>query len=84
MPGDIVLIEAGEVVPADIRLINVIGLEIDESALTGESLSVTKQTDAMQSGDDMIGDYLNMAFKGTQITRGHGKVSLWRRGVRRK
>ena len=71
VPGDIVLIEAGEVVPADIRLIDVTGLEIDESALTGESLPVTKQTDAMHSDDAMIGDYLNMAFKSTQITRGH-------------
>jgi len=73
VPGDIVLIEAGDVVPADIRLIKVTGLEIDESALTGESLSVTKQTNAMRSDDAMIGDYLNMAFKSTQITRGHGQ-----------
>lgn len=71
VPGDIALIEAGDVVPADMRLLQTTGLEIDESALTGESLPVTKQTESIDSDDAVIADYLNMAFKSTLITRGH-------------
>ena len=70
-PGDIALIEAGDVVPADMRLLQTTGLEIDESALTGESLSVAKQTETIDSDDAVIADYLNMAFKSTLVTRGH-------------
>ena len=71
VPGDIVLIEAGEVVPADMRLTETTSLEIDESALTGESLPVTKQVESLDLDDAVIADYLNMAFKSTQVTRGH-------------
>lgn len=71
VPGDIALIEAGEVVPADMRLLETTSLEIDESALTGESLPVTKQTESIDSDDVVIADYLNIAFKSTQVTRGH-------------
>ena len=70
-PGDIALIEAGDVVPADIRLIQTTGVEIDESALTGESLSVAKQTESIDSDEAVIADYLNMAFKCTLVPRGH-------------
>ncbi len=71
VPGDIVLIEAGEVVPADMRLIETTSLEVDESALTGESLPVSKQSESIDSDDIVIADYLNIAFKSTQVTRGH-------------
>jgi Ca2+-transporting ATPase len=71
VPGDIVQIEAGEVVPADMRLIETTSLNVDESTLTGESLPVTKQTALIDSDDAVIGDYLNMGFKSTQVTRGH-------------
>lgn len=69
--GDIVLVEAGEVVPADLRLIESTSLGVDESALTGESIPVTKQIEIIDSDDAMIAEHLNMAFKSTLVTRGH-------------
>ncbi|MCK9215642.1 MAG: HAD-IC family P-type ATPase, partial [Rhodoferax sp.] len=66
VPGDIVLLEAGNKVPADLRLIHTAQLHVDESALTGESVTVAKHTAAMPgTADSALGDRLNMAFKGT-------------------
>ena len=74
VPGDIVLLEAGNQVPADLRLIDMAQLQIDESALTGESVTVAKHTSALpQSGDCALGDRLNMAFKGTTATHGRAR-----------
>jgi Ca2+-transporting ATPase len=70
--GDVVLLEAGNVVPSDLRLVECAGLEIDEAALTGESLAVAKATDPLAGNDSPLGDRRNMAYKGTQITRGRG------------
>ena len=72
VPGDIVLLAAGSVVPADIRLISANTLTIQESALTGESEAVTKQTEAIE-GDAGIGDRLNMAFSSSIVTYGRGE-----------
>ncbi len=70
VPGDIVLIEAGDLVPADGRLINVATLEAQEAALTGESAPIAK-TAATLAGDDIaLGDRTNMVFQNTQVTRG--------------
>jgi Ca2+-transporting ATPase len=76
VPGDIVLLEAGNQVPADLRLIKTAQLKVDESALTGESVTVDKHTQVLQGTAHAIGDRLNMAFKGTVAThgRGHGLV----------
>ena len=76
VPGDIVLLEAGNQVPADMRLIKTAQLKLDESALTGESVTVDKHTNALQGHEHAVGDRLNMAFKGTTAThgRGHGLV----------
>jgi len=73
VPGDIVLLEAGNTVPADTRLIEINVLKINEASLTGESNAVDKQTDPLTEENPQLGDMLNMAFKGTQITSGNGK-----------
>ncbi|MDD2919490.1 cation-translocating P-type ATPase [Rhodoferax sp.] len=74
VPGDIVLLEAGNKVPADIRLIHSAQLHVDESALTGESVTVAKHTAALpDAADSALGDRLNMAFKGTTATLGRGR-----------
>lgn len=69
VPGDIVVLEGGDVVTADLRLAESSNLSADESALTGESVAVDKSTEAVPS-DAAIGDRSCMAFKGTAITRG--------------
>jgi P-type Ca2+ transporter type 2C len=73
VPGDIVFLEAGNAVPADIRLTEAVQLKINEASLTGESLAVEKQTPALTSPNLSQGDYINMAFKGTYVTYGRGK-----------
>jgi Ca2+-transporting ATPase len=72
VPGDIVLLESGDKVPADLRLISCNSLQIDESLLTGESLPVTKDADVRLDKKTIIADRLNMAFSGTLVTRGRG------------
>ena len=73
VPGDIVNIEAGDLVPADGRIIRAATLEIDESALTGESAPVPKQVDAV-AADAALGDRVDLAFMNTQVTRGAGTI----------
>lgn len=72
VPGDIVLIESGDKIPADLRLIRRHDLSIDESLLTGESLAVQKQADATLAEDTMLADRINMVHAGTLVTRGRG------------
>ena len=72
VPGDVVQLEAGNVVPADLRLIDEEELQADESALTGESLTVDKQKDRLTEVDVPLGDRFNLAFKSSTITRGRG------------
>ncbi|USK30521.1 calcium-translocating P-type ATPase, SERCA-type [Bacillus sp. CMF21] len=72
VPGDIVKFTSGDRIGADLRLIEAKSLEIEESALTGESLPVSKFTNALSDGHAGIGDLTNMAFMGTLVTRGNG------------
>jgi Ca2+-transporting ATPase len=72
VPGDIVLLEAGNQVPADLRLIDIAQLRIDESALTGESVAVDKHVRTLSEAAAALGDRLNMAFKGTTAAHGRG------------
>ena len=71
VPGDIVVLEAGDRVPADLRLLRARNLQIQEAALTGESVAVEKRTDPAGAGAE-IGDRVSMAFSGTLVTAGQG------------
>lgn len=73
VPGDVVLLEAGNQVPADLRLIEAAQLRVDESALTGESVTVAKQAEVPDGPVHALGDRVNMAFKGTTATQGRGR-----------
>jgi Ca2+-transporting ATPase len=73
VPGDIVLLESGNKVPADLRLLHIAQLKVDESALTGESVTVDKHADVLSGATHGLGDRLNMAFKGTTATHGRGR-----------
>ncbi len=81
MPGDVVLLQAGDRVPADLRLIQIKSLQVDESALTGESLPVHKQTDPLPL-DTVLADRRNLAFAGTLVTAGQGDAVVWATGDR--
>ena len=73
VPGDLVLLESGSKVPADLRLINTRILEIDESLLTGESMAVSKKDDLILDKDAVLGDRLNMAFTGSLVMKGRAE-----------
>lgn len=73
VPGDVVLLEAGSQVPADLRLFEVQQLRVDESALTGESVTVAKHAAAMPESRVALGERLNMAYKGTSATHGRAR-----------
>jgi len=73
VPGDVVIIEAGDYIPADVRLIEGVNLKVDEAALTGESVPVEKNADAVLAEDASLGDRVNCAYMGTVVTYGRGK-----------
>ncbi|MDT8376714.1 MAG: HAD-IC family P-type ATPase [Mariprofundaceae bacterium] len=72
VPGDIVMLESGSKVPADLRLIHCFGLEVDESLLTGESVAVNKTSDSRLDPETPMADRINMLFYGTIVARGRG------------
>lgn len=80
VPGDIVLLESGSLVPADLRLIEAINLKVDESPLTGESHAVDKQSDSLL-GTHSLGDTVNMAYMGTHAVYGRGSGAVVATGM---
>ena len=81
VPGDIVLLEAGDRVPADLRLLGVHDLELDESLLTGESLPVLKDAAPVLETDTVLAERRNMAFAGTLVARGRGRAVVVATGL---
>lgn len=73
VPGDIVILETGDIIPADIRLLDSRNLQIDESSLTGESVAVEKDAQAVYDTEVGIGDRSNSAFSSSIVTYGHGE-----------
>jgi P-type Ca2+ transporter type 2C len=74
VPGDIVIINTGDRIPADCRIVESKLLAIDESSLTGESIPVEKQIGPLTKADLSLGDRTNMCYTGTMVTRGRGKA----------
>ena len=81
VPGDIVSIEAGDVVPADGRLLRAATLEVAESALTGESLPVAKGTEPVEVTGTPLGDRADMVYMNTNVTRGSGEFVVTANGM---
>ena len=81
VPGDVVLMEAGNSVPADGRVFVAANLEIEEAALTGESIASTKETGAITEAEVPLGDRHNMAFMNTSVTRGRAEMIVTTTGM---
>ncbi len=73
VPGDVVLLESGHYIPADVRLVEAVNLKVDEAALTGESVPVQKDAEVVLDREIPLGDRRNSAFMGTMVTYGRGK-----------
>jgi Ca2+-transporting ATPase len=82
VPGDVIILTTGDKVPADIRLITAVNLQIVEAALTGESVAVTKRTEPLEQAELTIGDRTNMAYAGTVVTYGRGRGLVAATGMR--
>ncbi|WMC93545.1 cation-translocating P-type ATPase [Kineothrix sp. MB12-C1] len=82
VPGDVVILEAGDYIPADLRLVESVNLKVDEAALTGESVPVEKDANAVLDEDASLGDRINSAYMGTVITYGRGKGVITDTGMK--
>ncbi|WP_132222988.1 calcium-translocating P-type ATPase, SERCA-type [Laceyella sacchari] len=72
VPGDVIMLESGDRIPADVRFAQTEGLYVEESALTGESVPVTKQSSSLPRAEVALGDRKNMGYMGTMVVRGNG------------
>ena len=81
VPGDLVQVEAGDIVPADGRIVRSATLEAQEAALTGESAPIAKDHAALGSDDVALGDRTNMLFQNTSVTRGTGAIVVTATGM---
>ncbi|HPD86087.1 MAG TPA: HAD-IC family P-type ATPase, partial [Proteiniphilum sp.] len=73
VPGDIVILDTGDIIPADLRLLEAVNMKVQESALTGESVPVEKHHGLLEEGEVPLGDRDNMAFSTSVVTYGRGK-----------
>ena len=81
VPGDVVILETGDYVPADLRIIEAVNLKAQESALTGESVPVEKMAARIEDEKVGIGDRINMLFASSLITYGRGKAIVVETGM---
>ncbi len=81
VPGDVIILEAGDKIPADARLFKIANLNVDESSLTGESIPVTKKLDSL-SVDTYVADRKNMVYSGTTVTYGRARAFVTSTGMR--
>ena len=84
VPGDIIVIETGDYIPADCRLINSYNLKVEESALTGENLPVLKKADCIVSEKAAVGDMQNLVFATTMVVNGHAEAIVTETGMNTK
>ncbi len=81
VPGDVVLLETGNVVPADGRVLESVNMRVQESALTGESEAVDKEADLVFDAEKPLGDRRNMVYSGTIVNYGHGQMIVTETGM---
>ncbi len=81
VPGDVILLHSGDVVPADARLVEAVNLQIEEAALTGESVPVEKHTTPLANGQLALGDRKNLVYSGTVATYGRGRAAVTATGM---
>lgn len=84
VPGDVILLEAGDAIPADARVIECASLKVEESALTGESVPVEKRVEALASDNEKVplGDRKNMVYMGSSVAYGRGKAIITETGMK--
>jgi len=82
VPGDVISLKSGDIIPADIRFIKVHSLKVDESTLTGESINTEKNIEVLPESILSVGDRTNMGFKGTFVTSGRGTAFVVETGMR--